>query len=251
MIEKRHTAIIIDDMKLARATLRLEISDTLPGIQIIGEADGVVQGIKLAKDTKPDIVFLDIEMQDGDGFDLLDILTDLNSKVIFVTASNEYAIKAFQYAAVDYIMKPVDPDLLRKAVEKVIKQGKTQKEQILLVKEQMKGYNKPSTKLALHTSDKIQIVDFSEIIRLEAMGNYTTFYLQDVSKVLVTRTLKEYDRLLSPSGFLRVHQSHLINLEHVAAYVKSDGGYISMKDNSHVPVSVRKKPKVTEILSSL
>ena len=251
MIEKRHTAIIIDDMKLARATLRLGISDTLPGIQIIGEADGVVQGIKLAKDTKPDIVFLDIEMQDGDGFDVLDILTDLNSKVIFVTASNEYAIKAFQYAAVDYIMKPVDPDLLRKAVEKVIKQGKTQKEQILLVKEQMKGDNKPSTKLALHTSDKIQIVDFSEIIRLEAMGNYTTFYLQDVSKVLVTRTLKEYDRLLSPSGFLRVHQSHLINLEHVAAYVKSDGGYISMKDNSHVPVSVRKKPKVTEILSSL
>ena len=251
MIEKRHTAIIIDDMKLARATLRLEISDTLPGIQIIGEADGVVQGIKLAKDTKPDIVFLDIEMQDGDGFDVLDILTDLNSKVIFVTASNEYAIKAFQYAAVDYIMKPVDPDLLRKAVEKVIKQGKTQKEQILLVKEQMKGDNKPSTKLALHTSDKIQIVDFSEIIRLEAMGNYTTFYLQDVSKVLVTRTLKEYDRLLSPSGFLRVHQSHLINLEYVAAYVKSDGGYISMKDKSHVPVSVRKKPKVTEILSSL
>lgn len=145
MIEKRHTAIIIDDMKLARATLRLEISDTLPDIQIIGEAEGVIQGIKLAKDTKPDIVFLDIEMQDGDGFDVLDILTDLNSKVIFVTASNEYAIKAFQYAAVDYIMKPVDPDLLRKAVEKVIKQGKTQKEQILLVKEQMEGDNKPST----------------------------------------------------------------------------------------------------------
>jgi len=210
-----------------------------------------VNGIKLVKDTKPDIVFLDIEMQDGDGFDVLDILTDLNSKVIFVTASNEYAIKAFQYAAVDYIMKPADSNLLKKAVEKVIDQGNTQKEQISLMKEQMKDDSKPSTKLALHTSDKIQIVDFSEIIRLEAMGNYTTFYLSGSSKVLVTRTLKEYDKLLSPSGFLRVHQSHLINLEHVAAYIKSEGGYISMKDDSHVPVSVRKKPKVTEILSSL
>ena len=251
MIEKRHTAIIIDDMELARASLRSEIEDTLPEIEIIGEADGVVNGIKLVKDTKPDIVFLDIEMQDGDGFDVLDILTDLNSKVIFVTASNEYAIKAFQYAAVDYIMKPADSDLLKKAVEKVIDQGNTQKEQISLMKEQMKDDSKPSAKLALHTSDKIQIVDFSEIIRLEAMGNYTTFYLSGSSKVLVTRTLKEYDKLLSPSGFLRVHQSHLINLEHVAAYIKSEGGYISMKDDSHVPVSVRKKPKVTEILSSL
>ncbi len=99
-------------------------------------------------------------MRDRDGFDVLDILTDLNSKLIFVTASNEYAIKAFQYEAVDYIMKPVDPDLLRKTVEKVIKQGKTQKEQILMVKEQMEGDNKPSTKLPLHTSDKIQIVGF-------------------------------------------------------------------------------------------
>lgn len=251
MIEQRHTAIIIDDMELARASLRSEIEDSLPSIEIVGEADGVVSGIKLIKERKPDIVFLDIEMQDGDGFDVLDILTDLNSKVIFVTASNEYAIKAFQYAAVDYIMKPADTDLLRKAVEKVIDQGNTQKEQISLMKEQMKGDSKSSTKLALHTSDKIQIVDFSEIIRLEAMGNYTTFYLSGGGKVLVTRTLKEYDILLSPSGFLRVHQSHLINLEHVAAYIKTEGGYISMKDNSHVPVSVRKKPKVTEILSSL
>jgi len=156
MIEKRNTAIIIE-----------------------------------VKDAPPDIVFLDIEMQDGDGFDVLDILTDLNSKVIFVTASNEYAIKAFQYAAVDYIMKPADSELLKKAVEKVIGQGNTQKEQISLMKEQMKDDSKPSTKLALHTSDKIQIVDFREIIRLEAMGNYTTFYLSGGSKVLVTRTLKE------------------------------------------------------------
>lgn len=251
MIEERYTAIIIDDMELARATLRHEISDSLPSIEIVGEADGVVNGIKLAKDTKPDIVFLDIEMQDGDGFDVLDILTDLNSKVIFVTASNEYAIKAFQYAAVDYIMKPADPELLKKAVEKVIAQGNTHKEQISLVKEQMKEGSTASRKLALHTSEKIQIVAFDDITRLEAMGNYTTFYLEGGKKVLVTRTLKEYDSLLSPSGFLRVHQSHLVNLEYVAAYVKTEGGYISMKDDSHVPVSVRKKPKVTEILSSL
>jgi len=206
MIEERYTAIIIDDMELARASLKSEIEDCLPQIEIIGEADGVVQGIKLIKECKPEIVFLDIEMNDGDGFDVLDILTDLNSKVIFVTASNEYAIKAFQYAAVDYIMKPADSELLQKAVQKVIVQGNTHKDQIALMKEQIKEDRKPSTKLALHTSDKIQIVDFSEIVRLEAMGNYTTFYLSGGSKILVTRTLKEYDKLLSPSGYLRVHQ---------------------------------------------
>lgn len=251
MIEKRYTAIIVDDMELARAALRQEVNNTLANVEILGEADGVVSGIKLVKESKPDIVFLDIEMQDGNGFDVLDILSDLNSKVIFVTASNEYAIKAFQYAAVDYILKPVDPDLLIKAVTKVIEQRDTHKAQIDLVKSQLSDTKKASNKIALHTSEKIQIVNFDEIVRLEAMGNYTTFYLQGGDKILVTRTLKEFDQLLSPNGFLRVHQSHLINLDYVSAFIKTEGGYIAMKDKSHVPVSVRKKPKVVEILASL
>ncbi len=251
MVDTQYTAVIIDDMKLARATLKAEINDTISYIEIIGEADGVISGIKLVKNKKPDIVFLDIEMEDGDGFDLLDILNDLNSKVIFVTASNDYAIKAFRYSAIDYILKPADPQLLLHAVEKVIAQKQINKEQIDLVKDQLKNGAKPSTKLALHTTEKIQIVDFNDIIRLEAMGNYTTFHISGKKKILVTRTLKEYDQLLNPSGFLRVHQSHLINLEYVDAYIKTEGGYISMKDGSHVSVSVRKKPKVVEILASL
>lgn len=250
MIEKRYQAIIIDDMKIARDSLRQEIEGNCANIEIVGEAEGVISGIKLAKDKKPDIVFLDIEMQDGNGFDILDILTDINSKVIFVTGSNEYAIKAFQYAAMDYLLKPIDAQLLVKAVEKVIAQSKITKDQIAIVKEQLSD-NTQTKKLALHTSEKIQIVNFDDIVRLEAMGNYVTFYFIDGSKVLITRTLKEYDKILSPSGFLRVHQSHLINLDYVDSYIKTEGGYIMMKNKSHVSVSERNKAKVVKILASL
>lgn len=249
MTNNKHTAILIDDMELARNALRQEITNHCPTIHIIGEANGVVSGIKLIKESRPDIIFLDIEMPDCDGFDILDILGDVNSKVIFVTASNHYAIKAFQYAAMDYLLKPVEAELLIKAANKVISQNQTNKDQIAVLKENMNTPHK-SNRLALHTTEKIQIVNFQNIIRLEAMGNYTTFYLANGSKELVTRTLKEYDLLLSPAGFLRVHQSHLINLSHVDAYIKTEGGYISMNDGSHVPVSVRKKPKVVEMLAS-
>lgn len=242
------TAVVIDDMELARASLKAELTEAFPHIEVVGEADGVLSGIKLIKKVQPDIIFLDIEMEDGLGFDVLDILSNIHSRVIFVTGSKEYAIRAFRYAAVDYILKPVSVEPLTEAIEKVISKPHMQSSQIGLLREH---WEKPNKKLALHTTDRIQIVEYSDIVRLEAMGNYTTFYFADASKLLVTRTLKEYDKLLSEEGFMRVHQSHLVNLEFVDAYIKTEGGYILMKDGSHVSVSVRKKPKVVEILASL
>lgn len=250
MSDKKITAVIIDDLELARASLKADLQDHCPHIDVIGEADGVLNGAKLLKSSSPDIIFLDINMNDGNGFDLLDIVDHALHKVIFVTGEEQHALKAFQYAAVDYLLKPVDPSLLINAVEKLNSNKEDNDQQLALLKESL-GKTEKLEKIALHTNEKILVSRVDEIVRLESMTNYTYFYFADGTKLLVTRTLKEFDQMLSESGFERVHQSHLVNLEYVKAYIKSDGGYISMKDGSHVPVSIRKKPHVVSILNNL
>jgi len=240
-------AIIIDDMELARASLKADLADYCPDVEVIGEAEGVLSGAKLLKGMTPDILFLDIEMEDGDGFDLLDIIPNGLDSVIFVTARQDFALKAFQYSAVDYLLKPVDPDLLKKAVAKMAVKIKTNSDQLDILKSSMQEGAKLE-RIALHTSDKIAVAELKDIIRLEAMTNYTNFFFADGTKLLITKTLKDYDTMLSDSGFVRVHQSHLINMNHVQAYVKTEGGYILMKNGNIVPVSVRKKSYVVSIL---
>lgn len=244
-------AIIIDDMKLARVNLKQDIEDFCPDINIVGEADGVVSGAKLIRETKPDIVFLDIEMNDGNGFDLLDILPEVNSKVIFVTASQEFAIKAFQYAAVDYILKPADTELLQLAIKKVLSQQAPQADQLNVVKSQINVTALSKSKLVLHTAEEIKVAMISQIVRCESMGNYTQFFFVDDTKLLVTKTLKEFDEILSTNGFIRTHQSHLINSDYIRSYVKTEGGYILLKNDHRIPVSVRKKPEIVKLLDNL
>ena len=240
-------AVIVDDMELARASLKADLLDHCPDVEVVGEADGVLSAAKLLKTVSPDILFLDIEMEDGSGFDLLDILPKSLDSVIFVTARQEHAIKAFQYSAVDYLLKPVDPELLIRAVEKMSTKMDSTKAQLDLLKQSIQQ-NAKLDRIALHTSDKIAVYELNDIVRLEAMTNYTYFYFKDGSKLLITKTLKEYDKMLSDSGFVRVHQSHLINMDHVQAYVKTEGGYILMKNQEIVPVSVRKKAYVVSLL---
>jgi len=248
MADQKLTAIIIDDMELARVSLRADLKDHCPEVEIIGEAEGVLSGAKLLKQHTPDILFLDIEMEDGNGFDLLDIASTNLESVIFVTARQDYALRAFQYSALDYLLKPVNPELLIKAVEKMKQKKIAATAQLDILRNNIEQENTKIEKIALHTSEKIVVAHISDIVRLESLTNYTYFYFADGTKLLITRTLKEYDKLLSDSGFERVHQSHLINMEHVKAYIKTEGGYILMKDGTHVPVSVRKKPYVVSIL---
>lgn len=245
------SAIIIDDMKLARVNLMQDIKDYCPELDVIGEADGVLTGAKLIRDKNPDVIFLDIEMNDGNGFDLLDIIPEVNSQVIFVTASNEFAIKAFQYAAVDYILKPADGELLAAAVKKVFSQKAPIKDQWNIVRSQMSDTTSTPKKLVLHTQEEIKVSSITDILRCESMGNYTQFYFADNTKLLVTKTLKEYDKILSPHSFLRTHQSHLVNVEYIKSYIKTEGGYILMKDGSRIPVSVRKKAEIVKLLDAL
>lgn len=243
-------AVIIDDMEQARKTLKEDLARYCPEVTIIGEADGVVSGAKLLRKTQPEVVFLDIQMQDGTGFDLLEVMGELPFQLIFTTAHDTFAIQAFRFSALDYLLKPVDPDLLMEAVKKVNKQTPVHPDRIQALLDDVQE-KKKLTRLALHTMEKIHVVQIAEIVRCESSANYTIFYFEGGRQLLVTKTLKEFDNLLSEHNFLRVHQSHLINTDFLKEFVKSDGGYLVMLDGSEVPVSSRKRSKVLQVINSL
>lgn len=248
-MDKKITAILVDDMELARKNLAAEIEEHCPQIELIGEADGVVSALKLLKNIQPQLLFLDIELEDGVGFDILDVLgEDAHAQVIFVTASNDYAIRAFQASALDYLLKPVEPALLIKAVEKLSTQ-KQSEEQFEILKS-ASGKNQEIQRIALHTQEKIVLAKVEDVIRCEASGNYTTIYLRDRGKVLVSKTMKEYVNILPSTLFIRPHQSHLVNINEIREYVKTEGGYLLLEDESMVPVSLRKRTEVMERLAN-
>ena len=244
------TAVIIDDMPQAIQSLKTDLLSYCPQVNVIGEADGVVNGAKLLRKISPDILFLDIQLGDGSGFDLLEILPKIDFKLIFTTASDAFAIKAFRFAAIDYLLKPIDPEDLEAAVSRASMRLTEQNKRLDLLTENLQS-NQAPTRIALHTQEKIQIVEISNIIRCASTGNYTHFFFREGKKLLVTKTLKEFDKLLSENRFIRVHQSHLINLEQIEAFIKTEGGYILMKDGSRIPVSTRKRPIVLKMLDSL
>jgi two-component system LytT family response regulator len=245
-----HSCIIIDDMSLARASLIALIQEHIPDMDIIGQADSVVSGSKLLRRLQPEIVFLDIDLGDGEGFDILEILPNNHAKVIFITASDEHAIKAFRFAAIDYLLKPIDADELLTAVNRAYASPTQAIEQYQSLHSAINKKDTPLTRLALHTAEEIRMVNISDIVRMEANGNYTQFFFKNGSKLLVTKTLKEFDKTLAEDGFVRTHQSHLINLNYIKAYIKTEGGYIEMTDRSIIPVAVRKKAEVVHILSN-
>ncbi|QTD38242.1 response regulator transcription factor [Polaribacter batillariae] len=247
---KKITAIIVEDNPLALEMLTSDISNNHTEIDIIGTATSVVEASKLIRKKTPDILFLDIMLGDGTGFDVLEIFPDLQSKIIFVTASDAYAIKAFKFSAIDYILKPYSESDLEIAIEKAKNQIQPDKAQLEVLQQAITSPNKKPEKISLHTSDKIIVVNIYDIIRCKSDNNYTTFYFNDGSKILVSKTLKYYADMLKEVGFIRVHQSHLINTKYIKEFIKSDGGYLLLTDTSNVPVSVRKRAEVLEILNS-
>ncbi len=244
----KFTSIVVDDIPEALELLINDIEKNHPEIEIIGKATSVVEASKLLQKRKPDILFLDIMLGDGTGFDILEIIPNLNSKVIFVTASDEYAIKAFKFAAIDYILKPYSLEDLEKAINKAKAQIQPGKEQLNVLKQLVTQPDIKPKRLSLHTSEKIIIVNIKDIIRCNSDNNYTIFYLNDKSKILVSKTLKYYSDILKEVNFLRVHQSHLVNKSYIKEFIKSDGGYLILNDSSNIPVSARKKK---DIIASL
>ena len=245
------TAIIVEDLLDAMHLLKADIETHHPEIEIIATAQSVVEAAKLLRKNQPDILFLDIMLGDGTGFDILEIFPDLRSKVIFVTASDEFALRAFKFAAIDYVLKPYSQTDLTMAITRAKEQLHPAKERLAILKDTLLAPERKPDKISLHTLDKIIIVNLDDIVRCESDSNNTIFYLKEQRKIFVTKTLKYFSDLLKNYGFLRVHQSHLVNLQCISAYIKTDGGYLMLKNGENVPVSVRKKSEVIEILDQM
>lgn len=250
---RRMKVLIVDDEELARNTLKNILENNHKDLKVVGEADSVNTALALIKSETPDLVFLDIDLKDGSGFDVLNSMNEINFKSIFVTAHHEYAIKAIKFSAFDYILKPVSELEIGAAIDKIKKQ-KLAEVNNYHMKALISNSDLTSTegkKIILKTAESIHLVNINDIIRCEADNNYTTFYVNDNHKIVVSKGLKEYEELLSEFGFFRVHQSHLINLKEIKRYNKRDGGYLQLSDGSHIPVSQRKKQKLLELFELL
>ena len=232
-------AVIIDDESKARNALKNLIAKHCSNIVVVAEADCVKAGIETINANFPDIVFLDVQMPDGTGFDLLEQLGDVDFKVIFASAYDKFAIQAFRFSAIDYLLKPVEPDMLIEACSKLT--GDNRITEINKKLEVLLNNRNSFEKIALPTLDGINFVNIKEIIRCESDNNYTNIFLTGGRKFIVSKTLKEFDEMLSPFNFFRIHKSHLINLNYLQKYNKGEGGYVIMEDGSELEVSRRRK----------
>lgn len=244
-------ALIIDDEKRTRELIAKIIESFELGIETFPIGENVTSGLKAIEEIQPDIVFLDIQMPDGTGFDMLKMIPQKNFEVIFITAHEEFAIKAIKFSALDYILKPIDPEELRKSVEKAIESIDHKREESQFDALQLNIQPAQKRRLVLKTQESVHVVDLDKIIRCEADRNYTSFYLVDHKKILVSKTLKDYETLLTGHNFLRIQQSHLINLDYVDRYDKANGGSVIMKDGSEVPLSPAKRDIFFKILENM
>ncbi|MGQ0829501.1 MAG: LytR/AlgR family response regulator transcription factor [Bacteroidota bacterium] len=246
-------AIVVDDELGSRESLSKMIEKNCKNIQIIGKADSMISALEVITNNEPDLVFLDIEMPNGNAFDLLEKFKEINFNIIFVTAYDHYAIKAIKFSAIDYILKPVDPEELTKAIGRFEAQLETKKsldKKFKMLLSNVRPENKLK-KVGIPDGDGLIFINLTEIIRCDSDGNYTYFLLTNGKKIVASRTLGEYEQMFNDDNFFRVHRSHLINLEHVKKYIKGEGGYVVMTDNSQVEVSRRNKNDFLEKLSHL
>jgi len=234
--------LIIDDNPNAQEFLEELLKIYCKDLQLLGKANNIVEGEKLIKTLQPELVFLDVEMPQGTGFELLQKLGNTNFKVIFTTAHEKYALKAIKYSALDYLLKPIDANELVEAVNKAKEEKLTEVSQ-LQIKTLLKNLDAPpahTQKIILRDKYGMQITAIQDIIHLEADNNYTKFFIQNQAPILVSKSLKEYEQLLPKEQFFRCHKSHLVNLEHLLRYDKKDDDILIMKNGNKVPISRRK-----------
>jgi two-component system LytT family response regulator len=245
-------AIIIDDEPGNVQNLQSMLSAYCPDVSVLATANSASSGIEVITRCEPDLVFLDIEMPRENGFEMLEKLPSINFEVIFVTAYNQYAIKAIRFCALDYLLKPISIAELTASVERVkLKLAQRQaNERLQLFMQHLQQPGK-QRKIALPAADEVQFVEIDQIIYCQGENNYTFFFLADGKKILVTRTLKEYEELLAEYGYVRVHRSYLINLRYVKAYVKKEGGYLLMSNDAKISISRSKKDEILQILTKM
>ncbi|HEX9513496.1 MAG TPA: LytTR family DNA-binding domain-containing protein [Puia sp.] len=236
-------AVLIDDEIDSIRILQRLLETYCPEVMVVGKADGVETGIHTIQTAKPDLVLLDIEMTQGNAFDLLNQLQPINFQIIFVTAFDNYAIRAFKYSAIDYLLKPIDIDDLCAAVERVTQkiQGKSFLDQMQVLLHNVETFHLSQQKMAVPTLTGLIFVAIRDITRFEAKGSYTTIYLNNGEQIMATRNIKEYEDLLPAVIFCRIHNSHIINLHKIQKYHKGRGGYVIMEDGSSIEVASRRR----------
>ena len=235
-------AIIVDDELKSCQNLERLLLDFCDNVEVSALCQTVAAGMEAIAQHKPHLVFLDVQMKGETGFDLLSKISPIDFEIVFITAYSEYAIKAFRFSAIDYLLKPIDLEDLKIAVEKV--EHKKNVDIAARIEQLMHNIKPVSTKqykLAIPSSDGMVFVKIDDIIYCEASGNYTIFYIADGKKYIVSRTLKEYEDLLADSDFFRIHNSYLINLNAIKKYIRGEGGQVIMSNDTALDVSKRKK----------
>ena len=254
-------SIIIDDEPNGRNTLALLLEKYCPTVEVAATADSSEAGIALIQEHRPDLVFLDIEMPLGSGFDVMEQFTDHRFEVVFTTAHTEYAVRTFRVNALDYLLKPIRPSDLEEAVRKAtlrihehrMYNQQQSSEQLETLIGALAEKNTLSNRIGLRTADGVEFVQVQDIVRCESENCYTLFHFANGNRILVSRTLREFEDSLGPYNFLRVHNSHLVNITHIRRYVKSDGGYLIMSDGAEILLSRQRKDMlirtIMEVLS--
>lgn len=247
-------AVIVEDEKNSQELLKELITEYCDGVEVVAIAGNVADGLAALKEHSPQLLFLDIELPDGDGFQVLEKVEKLDFDVIFTTAYDQYAMKAFKFAATDYLLKPVDIDELQAATDRVVaKQNSSeetdQSEKIEALIKNIRNIQQPFKRIVLPTSNGFTVVNPEDILRCESDRNYTFIFLMDKRKILVSRTIKEYDEMLRDYNFFRIHQSHLINLKYLKNYTRGRGGYVELTDGTTLDVSARRKSEFLKRMS--
>jgi two-component system, LytTR family, response regulator len=240
-------AIIVDDEQSARMTLRTILDQFFPEVTVVGEADSPKAAVALIEAKQPDLVFLDIQMHSGSGFEVLESLEKINFQVIFVSAHKQHAFDSFRFNATDYLLKPLRIKDLRSALEKV-------KDNMRIVPAapanaliRQTAQDQFKTQLVVSEPDGFSVLQLSDIVRCEASRNYTHFFMLDKRTEIASKNIKDFDDLLLPHGFARIHKSHIINLSHLVKYVKGRGGEVMMRDGMVLPVSREKRDAFVEL----
>ncbi|GGH66510.1 MAG: response regulator transcription factor [Bacteroidetes bacterium] len=249
-------ALIIDDEANSRAALKGKLELFCPDINPISEAGDIESALKEVIANKPDVMFLDVKLAGETGFELLERIHQeeitWNGEVIFTTAHDEFALKAIKFSALDYLLKPIDPEELVKAVRKVQQvSNEVPSGNISVLLENFRSAAESPKKIVIPSSDGMHIIKVSDILRCESSSNYTQFVLKTGKNLLASKTLKEFDNMLTDHNFERIHKSHLVNMNYVKRYVQSDGGYVIMEDDSKIPVANRKKEHLMALLKAL
>jgi len=246
MKQSHISALIVEDEANSQALLKDLLEQYCEAVQVVAIAGGVQEALNALTEYHPQLVFLDIELPDGDGFQVLEHAPSLDFEVIFTTAYNQYAMRAFKFSATDYLLKPIDIEELMEAVKRAVEkiQSETPVDTSSQIEALLKNMREPQPKLkriVLPTSNGFTVVEPENIIRCESDRNYTFIFLKDGRKILVSRTIKEYEEMLEEHDFFRIHQSHLINLKYLKNYTRGRGGYVELTDGSTLDVSARRK----------